>query len=64
VGQVNGSNELAGDTDLTFKYCTFIDWQQSHQSCHSQNRLSFVYKKNPVKLDSNHTVNINAVTAF
>ncbi|MFT6920958.1 MAG: hypothetical protein ACJA2G_003614 [Cognaticolwellia sp.] len=27
-----GSNELAGDTDLTSKYCTFIDWQQS-QHC-------------------------------
>ncbi|MFT6585314.1 MAG: hypothetical protein ACJAUY_001627 [Cognaticolwellia sp.] len=26
----NGSYELAGDTDLTSKYCTFIDWQQSH----------------------------------
>ncbi|WP_259369423.1 hypothetical protein [Colwellia sp. MB02u-10] len=23
-------NELAGDTNLTSKYCTFIDWQQSH----------------------------------
>jgi hypothetical protein len=27
--------ELAGDTDLTSKYCIFIDWQQSHQSGHS-----------------------------
>jgi hypothetical protein len=27
-----GSNELAGDTDLTSKYCIFIDWQQSHHS--------------------------------
>ncbi|MFT6734977.1 MAG: hypothetical protein ACJAS9_003180, partial [Polaribacter sp.] len=26
--------ELVGDTDLTFKYCTFIDWQQSHHSGH------------------------------
>jgi hypothetical protein len=30
-----GSNELAGDTDLTFKYCTFIDWQQSHHCGHT-----------------------------
>jgi hypothetical protein len=28
-------NELSGDTDLTSKYCTFIDWQQSHHSGHS-----------------------------
>jgi hypothetical protein len=27
-----GGFELAGDTDLTSKYCTFIDWQQSLHS--------------------------------
>jgi hypothetical protein len=32
-----GGYELAGDTDLTSKYCTFIDWQQSHQSGRSRN---------------------------
>jgi hypothetical protein len=39
VRNTNGSNELAGDTNLTSKYCTFIDWQQSHQS--GRSRLSW-----------------------
>jgi hypothetical protein len=37
--KLNGSNELSGDTDLTSKYCTFIDWQQSHHCRHPHNRL-------------------------
>jgi hypothetical protein len=42
---MNGSFELSGDTDLTSKYCTFIDWQQSHQTRQSSfnaNKVRFV----------------------
>jgi hypothetical protein len=42
--KIIGSFELAGDTDLTSKYCTFIDWQQSHHSGRSRNRLGMTSK--------------------